>query len=62
MITARSDIVGSLLRPPELLIAQKALRSGEIDRAEFKFIEDRAVDFCRGSATLKGARLRLCSA
>ena len=46
MITARSDIVGSLLRPPELLIAQKALRSGEIDRAEFKFIEDRAVDFC----------------
>jgi len=46
MITARSDIVGSLLRPPELLAAQTALRSGEIGRAEFKFIEDRAVDFC----------------
>jgi 5-methyltetrahydropteroyltriglutamate--homocysteine methyltransferase len=46
MITARSDIVGSLLRPPELLAAQTALRAGDISRAEFKFIEDRAVDFC----------------
>jgi 5-methyltetrahydropteroyltriglutamate--homocysteine methyltransferase len=44
MITAHADIVGSLLRPPELLLAQKQLAAGAITTAEFKSIEDRAVD------------------
>jgi 5-methyltetrahydropteroyltriglutamate--homocysteine methyltransferase len=44
MITAHADIVGSLLRPPELLLAQKQLAARAITAAEFKAIEDRAVD------------------
>ena len=44
MITAHADVVGSLLRPPELLAAQKQLAAGTITAAEFKLIEDRAVD------------------
>ncbi len=44
MITARVDVVGSLLRPSELLKAQQDLASGTITRATFKTIEDRAVD------------------
>ncbi len=44
MITARADVVGSLLRPAELLKAQQDLASGTITRATFKTIEDRAVD------------------
>lgn len=44
MITIHADAVGSLLRPPELLAAQKRLAAGEIDGAQFKEIEDRAVD------------------
>ena len=44
MITAHADVVGSLLRPPELLDAQKQLAAGTITPAEFKPIEDRAVD------------------
>ena len=44
MITARADVVGSLLRPPELLSAQKQLVGGGLTPAEFKRIEDRAVD------------------
>jgi 5-methyltetrahydropteroyltriglutamate--homocysteine methyltransferase len=44
MITAHADIVGSLLRPPELLQAQEQLASGTISQAQFKAIEDRAVD------------------
>lgn len=44
MIIAHADIVGSLLRPPELLLAQKQLAAGAITAAEFKTIEDRAVD------------------
>jgi methionine synthase II (cobalamin-independent) len=44
MITAHSDVVGSLLRPPELLAAQKQLAARTITAAEFKLIEDRAVD------------------
>ena len=44
MITAHADIVGSLLRPAELLAAQKHLASGKIDQADFQKIEDRAVD------------------
>ncbi|MDV2504682.1 MAG: cobalamin-independent methionine synthase II family protein [bacterium] len=44
VVTARSDVVGSLLRPHELLEAREALGEGRIDHAAFKAIEDRAVD------------------
>jgi 5-methyltetrahydropteroyltriglutamate--homocysteine methyltransferase len=44
MITARTDVVGSLLRPPELIEARNYLRTGDISAAKFKQIEDRAVD------------------
>ncbi len=44
MITARADVVGSLLRPPELLSAQKDFAAGKLTSVEFKKIEDRAVD------------------
>jgi 5-methyltetrahydropteroyltriglutamate--homocysteine methyltransferase len=41
----RADVVGSLLRPPELLQAQKDVAAGRISQAAFKAIEDRAVDW-----------------
>ncbi|MCK5366371.1 MAG: cobalamin-independent methionine synthase II family protein [Gammaproteobacteria bacterium] len=44
MITAHADVVGSLLRPPELLKAQEDLAAGLVTKAQFKTIEDRAVD------------------
>ncbi|MFQ6019044.1 MAG: cobalamin-independent methionine synthase II family protein [Kiloniellaceae bacterium] len=44
MITAHADVVGSLLRPPELLEAQEDLAAGRITQAEFKAAEDAAVD------------------
>ena len=44
MLTARAHVVGSLLRPPWLLKAQADLAAGKITQAEFKAIEDRAVD------------------
>ena len=44
MLTARSDVVGSLLRPPELLEARKQREAGELSPAEFKRAEDAAVD------------------
>jgi 5-methyltetrahydropteroyltriglutamate--homocysteine methyltransferase len=44
MLTARTDVVGSLLRPRELLDALARRERGEIADAEFKRIEDRAVD------------------
>jgi methionine synthase II (cobalamin-independent) len=39
----RADVVGSLLRPPELLDARERHERGELDPAEFKRIEDSAV-------------------
>jgi 5-methyltetrahydropteroyltriglutamate--homocysteine methyltransferase len=45
VITARADVVGSLLRPPELLEARRRLAEGEISAPEFKRVEDRAVDW-----------------
>jgi 5-methyltetrahydropteroyltriglutamate--homocysteine methyltransferase len=45
MISARADVVGSLLRPPELLEARERYADGEISAAEFKRVEDRAVDW-----------------
>ncbi len=44
MLTVHADVVGSLLRPPELLEAQKQLRAGTISIDAFKQIEDRAAD------------------
>ena len=44
MITARTDVVGSMLRPPELLQAQKDRAAGRISQVELKAAEDRAVD------------------
>ncbi len=43
-LTARTDVVGSLLRPPELLEAKERYLAGEFSAAEFKRVEDRAVD------------------
>ena len=44
MIEARTDVVGSLLRPPQLIAARHRRDRGEIAPAEFKRIEDAAVD------------------
>jgi 5-methyltetrahydropteroyltriglutamate--homocysteine methyltransferase len=44
MITAHADVVGSLLRPPQLLEAQKQLADGSLSQKQFQEMEDRAVD------------------
>jgi 5-methyltetrahydropteroyltriglutamate--homocysteine methyltransferase len=44
MIEAHTDVVGSLLRPAALLEARRRLEAGEMTEAEFKPIEDAAVD------------------
>jgi len=44
MIGARSDVVGSLLRPSYLLQARQELARGVVSSSDFKKIEDRAVD------------------
>src|SRR5579883_3433450 len=41
--TFRADHVGSLLRPPEVLEAQQALREGQTDADAVRAIEDRAI-------------------
>jgi len=43
-LLARSDVVGSLLRPAELLEAQAGLAEGRLSVPAFKQIEDSAVD------------------
>ena len=40
----RSEVIGSLLRPPYLTEARRHHEAGEISAAEFKRLEDRAVD------------------
>jgi 5-methyltetrahydropteroyltriglutamate--homocysteine methyltransferase len=45
MITAHTDVVGSLLRPPELLQAREDLAQGRITPAAFKKIEESVVDW-----------------
>ena len=40
----RAEVVGSMLRPQELLEAREQLAAGAITRTEFKRVEDRAVD------------------
>ena len=44
MLEARTDVIGSLLRPPELLEALENHERGEIDATELERAEDRAVD------------------
>lgn len=46
VIEARSDVVGSLLRPAALLDARERRDAGALDPAAFKRVEDRAVDQC----------------
>jgi 5-methyltetrahydropteroyltriglutamate--homocysteine methyltransferase len=43
-VKIRSDVVGSLLRPEELRRAREAFEAGTLTAAEFKSLEDRAVD------------------
>ena len=43
-LEARADVVGSLLRPPELLEARERSARNELSPAAFKRVEDRAVD------------------
>lgn len=42
--TARGQAIGSLLRPDHLISAQAAFRAGRISTADFKTVEDGAVD------------------
>ena len=44
MISSHTDVVGSLLRPPELLQARAAVVAGHLAHPDFKTIEDRSVD------------------
>jgi 5-methyltetrahydropteroyltriglutamate--homocysteine methyltransferase len=44
MAIIRADVVGSLLRPPALVEAREAREAGRLAPADFKAIEDRAVD------------------
>jgi len=44
MTVWRTDVVGSLLRPPALVQARADREAGRLDAAAFKRIEDRAVD------------------
>ncbi len=44
----RADVVGSLLRQPELLEAVRKKATGDLTDAEFKKVEDRAVDWAIG--------------
>ena len=43
-MTYRSEVVGSLLRPTYLVEARQQLEAGQMNPAEFKAIEDRAVN------------------
>jgi methionine synthase II (cobalamin-independent) len=44
VLEARTDVVGSLLRPPELLEARRRFENGELGPGELERIEDAAVD------------------
>ena len=57
MITVHANVVGSLLRTPELIEAQSRLAAGEIDAARFREIEDRAV--CDAIAMQESAELEV---
>ena len=57
MITVHADVVGSLLRPPQLIEARIRLAAGEIDASRFREIEDRAV--CDAIALQEAAGLEV---
>jgi 5-methyltetrahydropteroyltriglutamate--homocysteine methyltransferase len=40
----RADVVGSMLRPPRLVEARRAMRAGEVEPEDYRAIEDAAVD------------------
>src|SRR5882762_2740796 len=42
--TYRADVVGSMLRPVELIEARQAMRAGSLAENDYRAIEDRAVD------------------
>jgi 5-methyltetrahydropteroyltriglutamate--homocysteine methyltransferase len=44
VVEPRAEVVGSLLRTPELAAARRRVEAGELSPPEFKAIEDRAVD------------------
>src|SRR6266436_729337 len=44
MLDARTDVVGSLLRPAYLLAAQEKFANGELTPSAFKRVEDKSVD------------------
>jgi 5-methyltetrahydropteroyltriglutamate--homocysteine methyltransferase len=44
MIACRADHIGSLLRPTALVAAREELAAGRVSRAQFKAIEDEAVE------------------
>jgi 5-methyltetrahydropteroyltriglutamate--homocysteine methyltransferase len=46
MLAARADVVGSLLRPPQLLEARERYAQGALTAAELERVEDAAVDAC----------------
>jgi len=43
-IAVRSEVIGSLLRPPYLVEARRAFEEGRLPAKDFKAVEDRAVD------------------
>ena len=48
MINSHTDVVGSLLRPYDLIQAREDVAAGRIGQSEFKQIEDAAVDAAIG--------------
>src|SRR2546430_16871284 len=53
-VQARSEVIGSLLRPPLLAEARRRYEQSEITPPEFKRLEDRAVDEAVETQTLAG--------
>jgi methionine synthase II (cobalamin-independent) len=51
---AKCEVIGSLLRPPYLAEARRRHERGELSEAEFKRLEDRAVDEAIETQTLAG--------
>ena len=43
-MTYHSEVVGSLLRPTYLVEARKQFETGQLNAADFKAVEDRAVN------------------
>jgi len=50
----RADVIGSMLRPPTLLVARARYAAGELDDPGLRQVEDRAVDLCVAIQELAG--------